>query len=436
MNVLLVTDSFPPKCGGSGWSTYELARGLRERGHHVLVVKVTGATVGSEKETAYDGLRVIEYRTFAPPVPGVRNYLKNERLYRHLTKRLEKLIADERIDVVHGQHVLSCPPSVDAAKRVGIPSVCTIRDYWPVCYRSDLIHTRSSLELCPDCARAAGLHAGRPRIGATGLARAVAKSYLKSNMRRKQQALLDAGAVVAVSSKIAADLKARAPVLERARFEVIPNPVNTSAVRERSQTTPPIGGPYALYVGKLAPNKGTSYLIDVVKNAELDWPLIIVGDGPDRVTLEKAAAHSGRDIRFTGWLNPTETAIWIAHAAILLFPSSGPESLSRVLIEASALGVAIAAMNTGGTPDIIVDEVTGLLSETPGELAADVKRLRSDAQLREKLGGAAAEHAERKFEATSVVAQVEALYERLINHREEGLGARGSGFGDRGSGFE
>lgn len=414
MNVLLVTDSFPPKCGGSGWSTYELARGLRKRGHTVLVVKVAAATRGSERETTYNDLRVIEYRTFAPPVPGVRNYLKNERLYRVLGKRLERLIADERIDVIHGQHVMSCVPSVEAARRAGIPSVCTVRDYWPVCYRADLIHTPFGLELCPGCSRAAGIHRGRPRIGATSLATSLAWTYLRSNLRRKQNALLHADAVIAVSSTIAADLKTRAPELARARIEVIPNPVDTTAVRERAAGAPSMAGPYALYVGKLAPNKGTSYLVDVVRNAELDWPLVIVGDGPDRVELEKEAAHSGKDIRFCGWLEPAETATWLAHASMLLFPSSGPESLSRVLIEASALGVPIVAMNTGGTPDIVEDEVTGLLSQSPEELASDVKRLRSDAQLRARLGAAAAARVRDKFEASAVVARVDALYRDIL----------------------
>ena len=417
LKVLLVTDSFPPKCGGSGWSTYELARGLRELGHIVLVVKVSAAARGSESETVFDGFRVLEYRTFAPPLPGVRNYLKNERLYRRLAKRLERLIAQERVDVIHGQHVMSCPPSVEAAKRTGIPSVCTVRDYWPVCYRSDLIHTPTGLALCPGCARTAGLQTGRPRIGVTGLALTFAKRYLRGNLRRKQRALAEAGAVIAVSSKIAADLKSCAPDLERARIEIIPNPVNTAAVRERAAGAAPLAGPYALYVGKLAPNKGTSFLVDVVKGADLDWPLIIVGDGPDRVELEKAAAHSGRDVRFTGWLEPAETASWIAHAGMLIFPSSGPESLSRVLIEASALGVAIAAMETGGTADIVEDEATGLLSQTPEELTGDVKRLRSDAQLRSRLGEAAARRAREKFEASAVVARVEALYHQLLAKR-------------------
>jgi glycosyltransferase involved in cell wall biosynthesis len=415
MNVLLVTDSFPPNCGGSGWSTYELARGLRGRGHRVRVVKASAGTRGAERTQTFDGFEVIDYRAFAPPVPGVRNYFKNERLYRRLGKRLERLIADEQIEIVHGQHVLSCVPAVEAAKRAGIPAVCTIRDYWPVCYRSDLIHSARGRELCPGCARAAGLHAGRPRIGLTSLATYSVRTYIASNLRRKQKALLDAGAVIAVSSKIGADLVERAPDLAKARILIIPNPVDTTELLQRAGPAPPMAGPYALYVGKLAPNKGTSYLVDVVRRAELDWPLVIVGDGPDRVALEKAAAHSGRDIRFTGWLDPAGTATWLSHASLLIFPSSGPESLSRVLIEASALGRPIAAMNTGGTPDVIRDEVTGLLSETPEELAGDVRRLRSDAQLRERLGAAAAAHAREQFEASSVVTRVEALYRELVS---------------------
>src|SRR6185503_15165415 len=103
---------------------------------------------------------------------------------------------------------------------------------------------------------------------------------------------------------------------------------------------------------------------------------------------------SNRDIRMIGWVDQRTAAAWMAHASMLIFPSRGPESLSRVLIEASALGVPIAAMNTGGTPDIVVDEQTGLLSATPGELADDIRRLRHDPELRARLGTAAKVHAE------------------------------------------
>ncbi len=49
LNVLVVTDSFPPVCGGSGWSTWELVRGLQGRGHHVEVVKVADRIAGGRR---------------------------------------------------------------------------------------------------------------------------------------------------------------------------------------------------------------------------------------------------------------------------------------------------------------------------------------------------------------------------------------------------
>jgi glycosyltransferase involved in cell wall biosynthesis len=414
MNVLLVTDSFPPVCGGSGWSTYELAAGLRARGHAVSVVKVTAGAAGRDGRTEYDGLAVDEFHFYAPRLPGVRNYFKNERLYARLVPRLAQLIAERRIDVVHGQHVLSTPPAVAAAKRAGIPAVATIRDYWPVCYRSDLIHTPQTLALCPGCSQAAAVQHGRPNIGAVGLATLLVRRYLRGNLRLKQQALISAGAVIAVSSTIAADLQSRIPDLAPSRLHLIPTPVTTEGVRARASAARPLASPYALYVGKLAPNKGTSHLPDVVTRAQLDWPLIVVGDGPERAALEREAGASGHDIRFVGWQDPARTATWMAHAAMLIFPSHGPESLSRVLIEASALGLPIAAMNTGGTADIVKDEVSGLLSNSAGELATDVKRLRSDPELRRRLGEAAAARARSTFEAAAVVARIEAVYSSLV----------------------
>jgi glycosyltransferase involved in cell wall biosynthesis len=98
---------------------------------------------------------------------------------------------------------------------------------------------------------------------------------------------------------------------------------------------------------------------------------------------------------------------------MLIFPSRGPESLSRVLIEASALAIPIAAMDTGGTRDIVQPDVTGLLSRTPDELARDVNRLRHDPALRTRLGEAAQHKVEREFDADAVVARIERLYEDL-----------------------
>ena len=202
------------------------------------------------------------------------------------------------------------------------------------------------------------------------------------------------------------------------RLEIIPNPVDVPALRARAASLPAqVQGPYALYLGKLAPNKGTSSLVEVVERARLDWPLVIVGDGPDRAAIEAQAKRSEHDIRFTGWVDQAQTTAWLAHASLLVFTSRGPESLSRVLLEASALGVPIAAMNTGGTPDIVKHEETGLLSSDAEALAEDVKRLRADEELRARLGQGARRLAEQSFDRASVVGRIESLYMELFSSR-------------------
>lgn len=419
MNVLIATDAFPPVCGGSGWSSYELARGLRARGHSILVVQPRPGTPRGVRERRYDDLRILEFGWPSPPVPFLRNYVKNERLYPALGGFLADIVARERIDVLHGQHVLTCLPSVDAGRRAGIPAVCTVRDYWPVCYWSDLILTEDPGDpLCPGCSALRMTRCVRPHAGALWPAALPMIPYMRANLARKRRGLGSADAVVAVSSAIAADIRARAPGLAATRVEVIPNPVDIADLRARAaRAAAPMPAPYALYVGKLAPNKGTSLLLPALEESGIPWPLVIAGDGPERTAVAEAAARARRDVRLLGWIDQDATAAWMAHASLLIFPSRGPESLSRVLIEASALGLPIAAMNTGGTPDIIVNGETGLLSTTPRALAADIRRLGVDAELRARLGSAAARRAAAMFEAGAVAARTERLYADLLKGR-------------------
>jgi glycosyltransferase involved in cell wall biosynthesis len=418
MRILIPTDAFPPVCGGSGWSTYELARGLRARGHAVEIVQPRPGDARGVREREYDGFVIREFGAPAPNIPYVRNYYKSERLTAALTDYLTPVLGGGRVDVVHPQHVMTTMAGIAAAKRAGVPVVATVRDYWPVCYWSDLLHTREGLGLCPECTAGNMRVCIQPRGGALWPLALPMIPYMRSNLAAKRAGLALADAVIAVSRRIADDLLARAPELARTRVEIIPNPVNIAALRASAERAPAGAAarvaapaePYALYLGKLAPNKGTNYLVDVVTGADLDWPLVIAGDGPDRAALERAAAASGRRIQFTGWVDKEEAGRLLARASLLIFPSRGPESLSRVLIEASALGVPIAAMDTGGTRDIVEPGVTGLLSTSPDALAADVRRLRADAALRRQLGAAARLKVEREFDADAVVGRVEALY--------------------------
>lgn len=413
MRILIATDVFPPVCGGSGWSTYALARGLRARGHEITLVRPQSEPPRGA-EAAYDGFEPIAFSAWAPPVPFVRNYFRNERLYRRLARRLTTLIRERRIDLVHAQHRLTGPPGVAAARAAGVPAVCTVRDYWPVCYWSDLIHDPSAADLCPACTPAMMTRCVRPRAGAAWPLTLPLIPYMRANLRRKQRALAGAGAVVAVGSRLAGDLRERAPGLDGARVITIPNPIDVQAVRAEAEREPaPDEGPYVLYAGKLDVNKGVSQLLPVVAAAGLDLPLVVVGDGPERPGLEAAARTSHLDVRFAGWQPHGQVLAWMQHARALVFPSRWREPLSRVLLEASALGCPMAAQQTGGTADVVIDGETGLLARDAAELARQLARLGADGGLRARLGEAARRHVERTFDTSVVVERIEALYEEL-----------------------
>ncbi len=414
MRILIATDAFPPLCGGSGWSTYELARALRARGHAVTLVRPRPGRRRTVATSTYDGFIVEEFGAPAPNVPYVRNYFKNERLTASLAIYLRDRIR-AGIDVVHAQHVLTAPAAVAAARAEHVPVVCTVRDYWPVCYWGTLIHDPDSPTLCPGCSPAMMTRCIRPRAGAAWPLALPMIPYMAANLAWKRRALAAADAVIAVSSTIARDLRARAPELRHTRLEIVPNPIDVTTIRETvDRAAPPLTPPYAIYLGKLETNKGAMKLVDVLERSRLTWPLVVVGDGALRPALEDAARTRQLNVRFTGWLPRDEALRWLRGASLLIFPSHGPESLSRVLLEAGALGVAVAALDTGGTRDIVIDEVTGLLALTAEALADDVARLAGDDALRARVAAAATRHVEEKFEAGRIATRVEALYQELV----------------------
>jgi len=411
LRVLLVTDSFPPGSGGSGWSTFELARQLRRRGHSVAVVHARPGDRDGVVNTTYEDVPVTQFWRRVPNVPLVRNVLKNERMWSALRHYLVRRLERHPADVIHAQHVMTTVASVRAGRQAGVPVVATVRDYWPVCYWSDLIVSPSSPALCPSCTVPGMRACIPPRAGALGKGAWPLIPYMRRNLATKRRTLAHANAVVAVSTAIARDLQARAPELSATRMEMIPNPVDMSDL-DPAASSP--ADPHVLYAGKLAVNKGVQFLLPALDAGGITWPLVVIGDGPMAASLKDEARRRGRDVRWLGWRDRADVLQAMRAATLLAFPSYGPESLSRVLIEASALGLPIAAMDTGGTGDIIRHDQTGLLSATPGDFARDLKRLAGDAALRSRLGTAAAAHARGTFEASRVGERIEQLYDSVI----------------------
>ena len=416
MRLLIATDVFPPICGGSGWSAYELASGLRAHGHEVKIVRPRFGEKPKGDPGEFDGFRPTEFHALAPTVPFLRNLARNEWFYPRFAHWIQTVIREHRIELVHAQHLLTAPAGVMAARAEGVPVVCTIRDYWPLCYWTNLMLNPSVGEVCSGCTPHRMTHCIRPRGGVLWPLALPFVPYMRSNLERKRRALAGADTVVAVSSAVERTLRERAGELMETPIVTIPNGIDATWVRaEVEQRVSSRSEPYMLFAGKLEANKGASQLLPAT--ASIDLQLIVVGDGSERSRLEAEARSRGRYVRFVGWLPRAELMALMRDAAFMIFPSSWPEPLPRVLIEASALGCPIVAMQTGGVDDVVVHGETGLLARTLDELQAHVRRMRRDPALAARLGAAARRRVDAVFDAEVVAEQHEELYASLIERR-------------------
>lgn len=119
-----------------------------------------------------------------------------------------------------------------------------------------------------------------------------------------------------------------------------------------------------LYVGRLSAEKNLGLLARTAA-ALPNGHLLMVGDGPERSTLE---ALMPSNVTFTGALHGETLAAHYASADLFLFPSL-TETFGQVVQEAMASGLAVVAMRAGGVQDIIQHGVTGLLCD-PADPAA------------------------------------------------------------------
>jgi glycosyltransferase involved in cell wall biosynthesis len=150
--------------------------------------------------------------------------------------------------------------------------------------------------------------------------------------------------------------------------------------------------PLLVNVGRLAPEKRVAMLrpvIDALPGARL----AIVGDGPDRGTLERQFA--GTPTVFTGYLRGNELAH--AYASADLFVLTGAnETFGNVVLEAMASGLPVIVPDTGGQLDHVADGANGLVyaAEDSDALVAAASRLANDLPVARQLGAAGRAYAE------------------------------------------
>lgn len=228
-----------------------------------------------------------------------------------------------------------------------------------------------------------------------------------------------ADCIVAVSEAQAQWLRAYLGGPPR-RIEVVPNaldPADFESVSEgekvRAEFGIPSDAPLILCVARLVKGKGHDVLLSAVEG--LDVHLLLVGDGPERGTLEKTAqcpSLAGR-VHFAGTRPDTRPFLSAASVACL---ASRSESQGIVLVEAMAAGLPVVASRVGGIPEVVEEGVTGHLvpPDDSVALAHALLEAMGDPAWRRRAGEAGRERVKRMFSIQDRARKIENLIVTLV----------------------
>jgi glycosyltransferase involved in cell wall biosynthesis len=177
---------------------------------------------------------------------------------------------------------------------------------------------------------------------------------------------------------------------------------------ETASRIPISGGRYALFVGRLSPEKGVETLIRAAARGK-DIPVRIVGIGPEEARLKRLAADLHADnVEFRGFKQGKELEDEYRGAAFVVVPSVWYEVFGLTALEAFAHGKPVIASQIGGLAEVVRDGETGLAVSAgePDELVEAMCRLRHDSTLAKRLGKNARSVAETEYDPEKHVGQI------------------------------
>jgi glycosyltransferase involved in cell wall biosynthesis len=413
MHVLVVSPHLPPgHVGGVEVYSQYLMRAYRARGLNVQGVAVEGldsaptdgCTVATDDIDGYPTHRLTLTLPPSRRFPLLSDHPPTEAWF-------ETLLRETAPDVVHVQSgYLLGAPALAAAARTGTPAVITLHDYWFACPRVTLRHPDGEICSGPErpakCAwcltadqrryrlldRTAGGALSRGRDG-SWLWRGLVGGPVE-DVRLRQVAL-------------GARLRGAAAVLAPTRFVAAQVAAGTGypldAIRLSRYGMPPIarrprGAAPTLrlaFIGQLAPHKGVHLAVEAVR-ALVGRPITLDVHGPldvypDYVARLRALAGDDPRIRFHGAYRRDALPEVFAATDLVVVPSVWHEVAAIVIQEAQAAGVLVVATNVGGSPELIRDDVDGLLFDPrePGALTRQLARLLDEPGLRARLESAA-----------------------------------------------
>jgi D-inositol-3-phosphate glycosyltransferase len=181
-------------------------------------------------------------------------------------------------------------------------------------------------------------------------------------------------------------------------------------------------GPFVLFVGRLASNKGLRPLAEAFRSVarhDATASLVVVGeDGGERAAVEASVRALGLEGRvvLTGHLTDER---WLAaafrEARLVVLPSEY-EAFGLVLLEALAQGTPVIASRVGGIPEFVEDGRAGLLvpPRDAAALAEALLRLWDDAPTRERFGAYGRDRIVPRFSWERVVDQLLEVYAEVL----------------------
>ncbi|CAN7192241.1 glycosyltransferase family 4 protein [Massilia sp. LjRoot122] len=181
-----------------------------------------------------------------------------------------------------------------------------------------------------------------------------------------------------------------------------------------------LGPKFFLFVGVLRYYKGLSFLLEAAKG--LDYPIVIVGTGPEEMALKEQAARLGlKHLMFAGALDEADKAALLSLCYGMVFPSHlRSEAFGISLLEAAMYGKPMISCEIGtGTTYINLADETGLVvpPSDPAALRAAMQVLWNDPELARRMGARAEQRYHALFTSEQMAANYTDLYRELVARR-------------------
>lgn len=385
MKILSVHNTYQ-KPGGEDQVFAQEAELLRAHGHQVLLYQASNDEVKGVN-----------------PLVLLGNTIWNRQKY----DELRALLRRERPDVmhVHNTFPVISPAAYYAANAEGVPVVQTLHNYRLLCPAATFFRDG---HVCEDC-----LAHDIPLPGVrhscyrgSRMATAAAAAMLATHNFKHTWSK-------AVSAYIALTDFARDKFIEGGlpaeKIFVKPNYL-------QSDPGPGEGnGHYALFVGRLTPEKGIGTLLDAWRQVGTDLPLRIAGDGPLASDVEKAAAELD-GVTWLKWLPRAEILERMKHASVLILPSTWYEGFPMIIAEAFAVGLPVIASNLGSMASIVDHERTGLhvLPGDTNDLVEKVQWFLGHPELMARMRTDVRREYETKYTAETNYLQMMAIYRKVV----------------------